>query len=306
MKSSLISATTLIYLILILVPITKSSKPIEDEHCDIPESDADLIEVALNLEYLEAEFFLFGSMGHGLDIFAPNLSSGGPPPIGAKMANLDLITRDIIKQFAWQEVGHLRAIKNITKGFPRPLIDLRVKSFAKVMNKAFGRKLLPPFNPYASSTHFLIASYLVPYVGLTGYVGANSKLKDSQSKKLVAGLLAVEAGQDAIIRTLLFQRAAEVIWPYGATVAEFTDRISKLRNKLGGEGRKDEGILGPECQGAEGKVYGNVLAGDDYSVAYPRTPEEIFRIVYGGGDEHVPGGFYPNGAYGKIAKSFLK
>ncbi|XP_065863867.1 desiccation-related protein PCC13-62-like [Euphorbia lathyris] len=296
------ATTTIAYLILVIfVPISNSYK-----WSEIPESDADLFELALNLEYLEAEFFLFGSLGYGLDKFAPNLSSGGPPPLGAQMAKLDFLTRDIIQQFAWQEVGHLRAIKNITKGFPRPLLDLRVKSFAEVMNKALGRTLNPPFNPYVSSLNFLIASYLVPYVGLTGYVGANPKLKDPQSRKLLAGLLAVESGQDAVIRALLFQRATERVYPYGITVAEFTDRISKLRNKLGGEGRKDEGIIGPACQGAEGKVTGNVLAGDDYSVGYSRTPEEILRIIYGGGDEHVPGGFYPNGAYGNIAKSFLK
>lgn len=62
----------------------------------------------MNLEYLEAEFFLFGALGLGLDKVAPNLTMGGPSPIGAQKANLDPLTRDIILQFAWQEVGHLR------------------------------------------------------------------------------------------------------------------------------------------------------------------------------------------------------
>ena len=74
----------------------------------VPESDVDLLEFPLNLEFLEAEFFLYGSLGYGLDKFAPNLSSGGPPPIGARRAKLDTFTRDVIKQFALQEVGHLR------------------------------------------------------------------------------------------------------------------------------------------------------------------------------------------------------
>ena len=67
-----------------------------------------LLEFPLNLEYLEAEFFLYGALGHGLDKVAPNLTMGGPSPIGGKKANLDALTKDIIRQFAFQEVGHLK------------------------------------------------------------------------------------------------------------------------------------------------------------------------------------------------------
>ncbi|XP_023006619.1 desiccation-related protein PCC13-62-like [Cucurbita maxima] len=271
----------------------------------IPQSDVDLLEFPLNLEYLEAEFFLFGSLGYGLDKVAPYLTMGGPSPIGAKMANLGPFIKDIIMQFAYQEVGHLRAIKDTVKGFPRPLLNLSSESFAKVMDRTFDSKLKPPFDPYANDLNFLLASYIVPYVGLTGYVGANPKLKSAASKRLVAGLLGVESGQDAVIRTLLYERATKRVEPYGVTVAEFTQRISELRNKLGRAGMKDEGIVVPKDKGGEGKISGNVLAGNEYSISYARTPEEILRIVYGGGNEHVPGGFYPKGADGNIAKSNL-
>ncbi|KAL2341633.1 hypothetical protein Fmac_009573 [Flemingia macrophylla] len=271
-----------------------------------PESDNDLLEFPLNLEYLEAEFFLFGALGHGLDVVAPNLTGNGPSPIGAKLANLDKLVRDVILQFAYQEVGHLRAIKSTVKGFPRPLLNLSKESFAKIMDSAFGKTLTPPFDPYANSINYLLASYVIPYVGLTGYVGANPLLQNATSKKLVAGLLGVESGQDAVLRAFLYEHKALVVIPYGVTVAEFTNRISALRNKLGNAGVKDEGLVVPIEEGAEGKVKGNILAGDKESLAYGRTPEEILRIVYGSGDEHVPGGFYPKGALGRIATSYLK
>ncbi|CAK8531530.1 unnamed protein product [Lathyrus sativus] len=263
-------------------------------------SDVNLLEFPLNLEYLEAEFFLFGSTGHGLDKFAPELAEGGPPPIGAKLAKFnDTVIRDIIYQFALQEVGHLRAIKNTVIGFPRPLLDLSQSSFAKVIDKAFGRPLRPSFDPYANDINYLIASYLIPYVGLTGYVGANPLLQNASSRQLVAGLLGVESGQDAVIRGLLYERHAWKVMPYRVTVAEFTDRISKLRNILGNEGVKDEGLDDTFSSGS-------ILAGDKYSLAYSRTPKEILRIVYGSGNETVPGGFYPKGGNGHIARSYLK
>lgn len=115
----------------------------------------------------------------------------------------------------------------------------------------------------------------------------------------------MESGQDAIIRALLYEKAIEKVPPYGITVAEFTNRISRLRNNLGKKGLKDEGLIVPRLEGAEGKVNGNVLAGDKDSIAFARTPEEILRIVYGSGDEHIPGGFYPKGGHGSIARSFL-
>ncbi|XP_028801580.1 desiccation-related protein PCC13-62-like [Neltuma alba] len=270
-------------------------------------NDDDYLEFPLNLEYLEAEFFLYGSLGYGLDIVDPKLAQGGPSPLGAKMAKLDQFTRDITLQFGFEEVGHLRAIRNRVKGFPRPLLNLSSEAFATIMNNAFGKTLVPPFDPYANSINYLLASYVIPYVGLTGYVGANPKLQKATSKELVAGLLAVESGQDAVIRALLYERRALPVYPYGVNVAEFTNRISKLRNKLGQKGlNKDEGLVVPKADGAEGKVTGNILAADKDSVAYSRTPQEILRIVYGSGDEHTPGGFHPKGGDGRIAKYYLK
>lgn len=269
----------------------------------IPQDDADLILVALNLEYLESEFFLFGAAGIGLDGFAPDLAAGGPPPIGAQQANLDNLTRDIIYQFGLQEVGHVRAIKQtIPDAFPRVLLDLSKEVFDKTMQAALG-KLPSFFDPYANSLNYLLASYLIPYVGLTGYVGANPQLQSTRARRLVAGLLAVESGQDAVIRTLLYEKKEQQV--LGITVGEITAKLSDLRNKLGQSGIVDEGLVVPECLGPEGNTTGNVLAGDPNSVGYARTPEQIFSIVYASGNASQPGGFFPDGGQGRFALGFL-
>ncbi|KZV17269.1 hypothetical protein F511_19290 [Dorcoceras hygrometricum] len=291
---SSISAASTALLLLILLHGTASHY--------LPKSDVDLLEFPLNLEYLEAEFFSWGAFGRGLDALEPNLTSGGPPPIGVQIAKLSPLIRDIIGQFAYQEFGHLSTVP----GFPRPLLDLSAKNFATVINNAFRKELDPPFDPYANDINYLIASYVIPYVGLTGYVGANPNLQTPTAKRLVAGLLAVESGQDAVLRGLLYERAGLPVLPYGITVAEFTNKISDLRNRLGRQGLKDEGLIVPPELGPEGRSAGNVLAGDRNSLGYDRTPEEILRIVYGTGKESHPGGFYPHGADGAIAKSYLK
>nr|GEV11369.1 desiccation-related protein PCC13-62-like [Tanacetum cinerariifolium] len=290
-----------------LIPLVAPEDEIDpDSKTKIPKSDKDIFEFALNLEYLEAEFFLYGSLGKGLDHIQPNLTGGGPRTIGARIAKLTPFVRNIITQFGFQEVGHIRAIKSVVPGFARPLLNLSTQTFATAMNKAFGRPLFPPFNPYANDLNYLLASYIIPYIGLTGYVGANQKLQSASSKLLLAGLLGVESGQDAVIRTLLYQQATEKVIPYEITVAEFTNKISILRNNLGHSGIKDEGIIVPAFLGVEKKIPGNILTGNEYSLAYGQKPEEILRIVYGSGKVEVAGGFYPNGANGTIARKFLK
>ncbi|XP_041016813.1 desiccation-related protein PCC13-62-like [Juglans microcarpa x Juglans regia] len=278
-----------------------------DHNCQpIVAGDTDRIQFALNLEFLEAEFFLNGAIGRGLDSIAPSLARGGPPPIGARKANLEPLVAKIIEEFGYQEVGHLRAI--ITSrigGIPRPLLNLSVQNFANVFDNAVGFKLIPPFDPYADTTRYLLASYVIPYVGLVGYVGTIPSLVRATSRSLVASLLGVEAGQDAVIRTLLYERANQTVRPYNLTVAEFTNRISGLRNKLAACGIKDEGILVPLSLGAENRTNSNILSADPNSLSYARTPPEILRIVYGSGSERIPGGFFPNGGGGDIARRYL-
>ncbi|XP_031280592.1 desiccation-related protein PCC13-62-like [Pistacia vera] len=277
-----------------------------DPYCGpIEADDKDLVHVALNLEFLEAEFFLIAALGNGLDSIAPELAEGGPPPIGARKADLDDLTNRIIEEFGYQEVGHLRSIITTIGGFPRPLLDLSPQNFANLFDQAVGFKLDPPFNPYVNTINYLLASYAIPYVGLVGYVGAIPQLLNYTSRRLVAGLLGVESGQDAILRALLYKKADERVLPYDITVAEFTNYISDLRNRLAMCGIKDEGLIVPLKLGAENKTESNILSADVYSLSYARNPQEILRIVYGSGSEYKAGGFFPDGGNGRIAKEFL-
>lgn len=93
--------------------------------------------------------------------------------------------------------------------------------------------------------------------------------------------------------------------PYNKTVAEFTIYISELRNRLGMCGIKDEGLIVPLELGAENRTESNILSADANSLSYARTPPEILRIVYGTGSEYKPGGFFPHGGNGRIAREFL-
>ncbi|KAL2610092.1 hypothetical protein R1flu_028665 [Riccia fluitans] len=315
------NAAVLSAVLLLLLQVQTPAAEVEPPRTpDSTPRDIDLTAFALNLEYLEAEFFLFAAYGYGLDKQAPYLTGGGPPPIGGQKANLDPVVRDIVGQMGLQEVGHIRAIKRSIgpAAFPRPKLDISKATWAKIVDTALNTTLEPQFDPYANSINYMLASYAIPYVGLTGYVGANPQLVGKAAKKLVAGLLGVESGQDAIIRTWLYERKDEKVEPYGVTVALATDAISKLRNDLDHQGLTvlkkgpvpyvidDEGLTVPRSLGAEKATTGNILSADADSLAYGRTPEQILSIIYSSGDPRKPGGFYPAGARGNIAETYHK
>lgn len=81
---------------------------------DFTIQDKDTLAVALNLEYFEAEFFLFGAYGLGLDHFAAHLADNGAAPKGGEKADLDPIVRELVEQFGLQEVGHIRHVTSYT------------------------------------------------------------------------------------------------------------------------------------------------------------------------------------------------
>jgi hypothetical protein len=68
------------------------------------------------------------------------------------------------------------------------------------------------------------------------------------------------------------------------------DKISALRNKLGGAGT-DQGIV------MNGKA--NIIPADANGIAFERTPDEVLNIVYAGGQGN-DFGFFPRRVNGAI------
>jgi len=246
-------------------------------------SDYDILNFALNLEYLEAEYYQRALTGVGLSA-ADTSGTGtqGTVTGGSAVPFTTLAMAQYAAEIAADEVAHVRFLRATLGGLAvaEPTIDL-FKSFTTA---AVAAGLVPAgatFNPFADEVSFLLGAYLFEDVGVTAYHGAAPMIQSKAYLDVAAGILATEAYHAATVRTLLLQMGK----------APATAAISALRAAASGAA-DDQGVtLG-------GAI--NISLGDGNAIAYDRTTAQVLNIVYLGGASGGYG-FFPNGLNGNIA-----
>jgi hypothetical protein len=250
-------------------------------------NDTDILNFALNLECLEAQYYSVASNGTYLPV---QLTSNGPQPIGGQAANLSDNIYEYAMELSSDESNHVAfltsALGNASVSCPH--INLNV-SFSKLMDAALETKLEPPFSPYYDDASFLIGAFIFEDIGVTAYLGA---LSDLHTKGLVAAASAIgsiEAYHAATIRTLLNEKLDIQLQNYNITVGDTLNAISALRSKLGG-GKED-------LFSSMGSLV--IAPADSNSLAFSRNTTDILNIVTFGASD-FKGGFYPHGLNGAI------
>jgi hypothetical protein len=250
-------------------------------------TDADILNFALNLEYLEAEFYQYAVYGSGLPASlttGPNGASGGTVTGGAQVNFTTKLVKEFAEEVAQDELLHVQYLRRQlgSAAVAQPDIDIG-NSFA-VLGMAAG--IEGTFSPYASENDFLLGGYIFEDVGVTAYHGAAALITSKAYLSAAAGILAVEAYHASEFRVQIIQNG----------LSHAANKISHLRAKLStGAGSKsgdDQGTLGKG-----GKA--NVVPTDVDSIAFARTPDEVLNIVYGGGSasNYL---FFPNKVNGII------
>jgi hypothetical protein len=254
--------------------------------------DAAILNFALNLEYLEAAFYL-AAVGRIADL--PGGSAEVRLPTGFDGRTALAFENDAVRQYAEEiaqdELDHVLFIRSALSslGAPvaeRPVIDL-AGSFEAAANAAFKTTLPAAFNPFANELFFLHGAFIFEDVGVTAYKGAAPLITDATTVLAKsAGILAVEAYHSGEIRTLLYAQKDTVVDVYGVNVETIVKAISDLRGAVGGG--KDESIV------VNGKA--NIVAADQNGIAFSRTPREVANIVFlDTTGAALKGGFYPDG-----------
>lgn len=247
-------------------------------------TDADVLNFALNLEYLEAEFYFRAVFGRGLsDSDATGTGAQGAVTGGRKVDFKFNTVRAYAGEIARDERAHVLFLRNAlgSAKVARPAINL-TNGFNAAARAAGLVGPRETFDAFANDDNFLLAAYLFEDVGVTAYKGAAAFISDKATLEAAAGILAAEAYHAGEIRSMLIMRGLEQ--PAGA--------ISDARDSVDGSSDLDQGLRTPEG-------FVNVVPTDANGIAFSRTPEQVLGVVYVGG-EASGFGFFPNRFNGAI------
>jgi len=252
-------------------------------------SDSAILNFALNLEYLEAEFYQQAAFGRSL---GPKLTSGkgqkGGVVGGREVSFATPAIRKYAREIAGDELSHVKLLRGAlgSAKVARPKINIR-GSFTAAARAAGLIGANQTFDPYANENNFLLAAFLFEDVGVTAYKGAAPLIDNKTFLDAAAGLLAVEAYHAGIVRTLLFQKGLEAQ----------VQKLSNARDSLDGKKQLDQGIS--RKNGSQS----NLVPTNPNGLTFSRTPAQVLNIVYLNPKSVGKGGFLPQGANGSINRS---
>jgi hypothetical protein len=268
-------------------------------HAQAAVTDADILNFALNLEYLEAEYYTIAASGMTIDQMGLGITGtgtvGGVTVKGGSAASAQVTfatpsIQSYATEIATEERNHVTFLRNAlgSAAVAQPAIDL-LNSFNGL---AVAAGIGASFDPFANEVNFLLGSYVFEDVGVTAYHGAAGLISSKTNLDAAAGILAVEAYHAGMIRTVLY--GLDAATPSAGINATAT-KISAARATLDGTGNDDIGL------GVVANSLGSastVVNADSNTIAFARTTTQVLSIVYAGGTGS--GGFFPAGLNGTI------
>lgn len=283
--------------------LTKFATPAEAQTV----SDTDILNFALNLEYLEAQYYTLATAGVTIDKYSTpvSITGGGgtagtvtTKPGGPSACMVPWGTYATIQAYAnetaKEERNHVNFISNalMTAAVAMPNIDL----YNSFNGLAVAAGIGASFDPFSSAINFLLGSFIFEDVGVTAYSGAAPLISSSANLNYGAGLQATEAYHAGLVRTTLF--GLDAATP-SLGIAATATKIAAARAKLDGTGSDDVG-LGVVTTNANVGSSSTIVDCDQNSLVFARSTTQVLSIVYAGGAAGTGGGFFPNALNGTI------
>lgn len=270
------------------------------ERAAAADTDADVLNFVLNLEYLAANYFAFAVNGSAI---SPDLVSGsgttGSATGGKKVGFTDTSIQAFAREILSDEIGHINFLRDAlgSSVVAQPTIDLTpAGAFTTLATKA-GVITSGTFDPYASDNNFLLGAYLIKDVIVSAYKGVATTITTRVYLEALAGVLGTESYHAATIRGALYSRGATT-----ASLRTNADKFSDARDALDGSSDLDQGISPTTPSDGSGSA-ANITPTDANGVYYSRSTGQALNVLYVTDAAATKGGFFPNGVNGTVNTS---
>jgi Ferritin-like domain len=236
-------------------------------------TEVEVLKFALNLEYLEAEFYTYAVYGYGIEKFGfgingeangSNPAEGGSTTGGKKVYFNGNVTTNLSSEAAAEIGGDERAHVKLLRSalgaqvIAKPNINLNALGFG-----------------FDSDINFLKLGRIFEDIGVSAYAGAAGLLTTPSIITTAARILATEAEHVSGLRTLIRY--------LGITITAL-----------------DGADLLPAPSGPPQQIFSiNKVNG----LPAIRTPGQVLYLAFGGKANATSGGFFPTGVNGAITTS---
>jgi hypothetical protein len=256
-----------------------------------------VLNFALNLEYLEAQFYFFAAFGTGLpDSILGGTGTRGNVTGGRQVTFTDPVVRAYSREIAADERAHVEFLRGAlgAAAVAQPALDIGSSPTGAFSNAARAAGLIgagASFDPYANDENFLLGAFIFEDVGVTAYKGASVLITNKTFLEAAAGILAAEAYHAGLIRTVLYGKGVQT-----PSLRDASEAISTARDSLDGPSDLDQGVrqIGDAS---------NIVPTDGNGLAFSRSAGQVLNIVYLNRMAVTAGGFFPAGVNGTIRTS---
>jgi hypothetical protein len=160
-------------------------------------TDVDILNFALNLEYLEAEFYTVATTGQRITDAGIAVTGKGRPgdTTGGGKVSLDDFTGFAAMQITLDEQAHVNFLRAALKGeaVAKPAINLEALSVG-----------------FRSQAEFLTVAAIFEDVGVSAYGGAAPLIENSQILSAAARIALTEAQHAGVLRSLVSRAALAI------------------------------------------------------------------------------------------------
>lgn len=268
-------------------------------------SEADVFNFALQLEYLESNYYSFSALGQGLPADLQTGTGTQGAVTGGRQVNFtDPVVRQYARELAADERAHVAFIRRTlgAAAAAQPAINISGDANGAFTTAARSAGVVPAngvFDPYATDENFLLGGFLLSEVGVNAYMGGVQFLNTPAFIEAAAGIHAVEGYHAGLLRNALYTKGIQTP---ALDIFGTVQKISDARDTL--DGTANTGLLnqGPDRdQGLGTPNEVNLVSADANGIAFVRSPSQVLNIAYlAAGPNIAGGGFFPNGVNGAI------